>query len=225
MYILSMAFIAIEGADGAGKSTHAALLAEWLRAQGYEVAEFSFPQYGKPSAYFLERYLNGEYGALDSIAPYRAALFFALDRYDVAGDIRAALDAAKIVVTSRFVGSNMAIQGSKIHDAAERKTFYNQISELEYGLLNLPQPDLSVVLSVPAKIADRLIEERSRGSRKLHEAHLSQIQAYVHSFEELCDLHPKKFARFPLSEQGKLQSIAENQSRLRALITSTFALS
>jgi hypothetical protein len=76
-----------------------------------------------------------------------------------------------------------------------------------------------------AKIADRLIEERSRGSRKLHEAHLSQIQAYVHSFEELCDLHPEKFARFPLSEQGKLQSIAENQSRLRALITSTFALS
>ena len=39
--------IVIDGTDGSGKHTQTVLLAKALKAQGYKVKDFSFPQYEK----------------------------------------------------------------------------------------------------------------------------------------------------------------------------------
>ena len=62
-----MAFlIDIEGIDGSGKGTQAALLTGSLREQGYSVELVSFPQYGKTTfALGIADFLNGRFGSLD----------------------------------------------------------------------------------------------------------------------------------------------------------------
>src|SRR4051812_49023840 len=117
-------FIVIEGTDGSGKGTHTKMLLDWLREQGHEVVDFDFPQYGTPSAYFVERYLNGEFGTLEEIGPYRGSLFFAMDRYDAGFRIRSAQANGQIVVSNRYVGSNMGHQGGKIDDPVERRKYF-----------------------------------------------------------------------------------------------------
>ena len=73
-------FIAIEGTDGSGKGTQVTRLVEKLRAAGYDVVSFDFPQYSHESSYFVKQYLNGQYGTANDIGPYTGSLFYALGR-------------------------------------------------------------------------------------------------------------------------------------------------
>src|SRR3954463_14488919 len=105
-------FLVLEGSDGSGKTTQFELLKNRLIDEGHEVEVFDFPRYDKPSSYFVTRYLNGQYGPASKVNPYTASLFYALDRFEAAPEIRKALSAGKIVLSNRYVGSNMAHQGS-----------------------------------------------------------------------------------------------------------------
>ena len=115
-------FIVIEGTDGSGKGTQFKLLAEHLRGLGHDVETFDFPQYDKPSSYFVREYLNGKYGPAGEVGPYTGSLFYALDRYEAAPAIREALQQGKIVLANRFTGSNMAHQGTSFARAEERRS-------------------------------------------------------------------------------------------------------
>src|ERR1700681_404064 len=127
-------FIVIEGADGSGKTTQFKLLAERLRAVGHEVEVFDFPRYDQPSSHFVRRYLNGDYGPASEVSPYSASMFFALDRYEAAPQIRKALEAGKVVLSNRYVGSNMAHQGAKFTSEAEQRGFFIWADSLEFQL-------------------------------------------------------------------------------------------
>jgi dTMP kinase len=104
-------FIVLEGSDGSGKTTQFELLKKRLIGAGYEVEVFDFPRYEKPSSHFVRQYLNGEYGSASSVNPYTASLFYALDRYEAAKDIKSALERGRVVLSNRYVGSNMAHPG------------------------------------------------------------------------------------------------------------------
>src|SRR3990167_190571 len=106
-------FVVIEGVDGSGKTTQFKLLHQRLKAAGYDVETFSFPRYSKPSSHFIKKYLAGDYGVATGVSAYTASLFYALDRYEASPEVSAALNNGKIVLADRYVGSNMAHQGSK----------------------------------------------------------------------------------------------------------------
>src|SRR6185437_3476871 len=130
-------FIVLEGSDGSGKKTQFKLLSERLKAVGYDVEAFDFPRYEEPSSHFVRRYLNGDYGPAAEISPYSASLFYALDRYEAAPLIRAEIQAGKVVLSNRYVGSNMAHQGAKFTSQAEQRGFFIWEDGLEYQLLNI----------------------------------------------------------------------------------------
>lgn len=205
-------FIVIEGTDGSGKGTQFKLLAEYLRAQGHDVATFDFPQYEQTSSHFVKKYLNGEYGGLDDVGPYTASLFYALDRYEAAGEIRKALIEGKIVLANRFTGANMGHQGTKFDNSEERRGYFIWLDNLEYEMLKIPRPDTSLVLRVPAETAQQLVDQKEKRSytdkkRDLHEADIEHLQKAVSVYDELCELFPKDFQRIDCVRDGQLLAV------------------
>jgi len=142
-------FIAIEGVDGCGKSTHARLLAKWLRSKGYRVVVTDEPTNG-PIGRVIKRVLRGEL----KVPVAAEALLFAADRLHHAEQlIIPALRKGRIVITERYYFSSLAYQ-------AARRLLAQWISKLNE---RAPVPDLAVLIDVPAYVA----LDRIRGSRKL----------------------------------------------------------
>lgn len=205
-------FLVIEGTDGSGKGTQHKKLTDRLVAEGYDVATFDFPQYDQASSYFVREYLNGNYGSADEVGPYTSSLFFALDRYQAARDIKQALDAGKVVIANRFTGSNMAHQGTKFANAEERRGYFIWLDNLEFQMLGIPRPDRSFVLRVPAAKAQSLVDQKATRSytdkkRDIHEADMSHLERSVEVYDNLCDLFPKDFTRIDCVRGDQLLSI------------------
>lgn len=205
-------FLVIEGTDGSGKGTQFKLLVDRLRDEGYGVATFDFPQYDQPSSYFVKEYLNGNYGSGEDVGPYTSSLFYALDRYEASFKIREALKEGKIVLSNRFTGSNMAHQGTKFNHAEERRGYFIWLDNLEFQMLNIPRPDRSIVLRVPANIAQALVDQKEKRSytenkRDIHEADLAHMEKSVEVYDDLCQLFPKDFIRLDCVRNKELMDI------------------
>lgn len=205
-------FLAIEGTDGSGKGTQSAKLIERLKAEGYHVAAFDFPQYEKSSSYFVQEYLNGKYGTADEVGPYTGSLFFAMDRYEASPEIRQALSEGKVVIANRFTASNMAHQGTKFLHAEERRGYFIWLDNLEFQMLKIPRPDRSIVLRVPAKIAQKLVDKKAQRAytdkkRDIHEADISHMERSVEVYDDMCQLFPKDFMRIDCVRDNKMLDI------------------
>jgi dTMP kinase len=135
--------IAFEGGEGAGKSSHSALLAEAIRATGRTVVVTH-----EPGATALGQQVRRL--LLDSaepISPRAEALLFAADRAQhVAGVIRPALDRGEVVITDRFVDSSLAYQG------AGRRLAVEEIKRLSRWAAEDLVADLTVLLDVPVEL-------------------------------------------------------------------------
>lgn len=205
-------FLVIEGSDGSGKGTQFKLLVERLKADGYDVSTYDFPQYEKESSYFVREYLNGNYGTAENLGPYTPSLFYALDRFSVSQQISDDLKAGKVVIANRFSGSNMAHQGTKFNTLEERKAFFTWLDQLEFGMLGIPKPDFNVVLLVPAETAQALVDQKEKRSytdkkRDIHEADLSHLQRAVEVYQQLCATFPENFSAIDCTENGELMTI------------------
>ena len=72
----------IDGTDGSGKQTQLQKLKERFDKEGIEYRTVSFPNYDSPSSSLVKMYLNGDFGTdAQSISPYIASTFYAVDRY------------------------------------------------------------------------------------------------------------------------------------------------
>lgn len=196
--------IVLEGSDGSGKATQVNLLSERLKAAGYDVALFDFPRYRRESSHFIKQYLSGAYGTATEISPYTASLFYALDRFEAATDIKRELKAGKIVLVDRFVGSNMAHQGSKFMDPVEQRGFFVWADNLEYNLLGIPRPDTNIYLRVPAETSAKLMSQKNRDQ---HESDTEYLKKSVATYDLLCRLFPKDFTAIECTEDGRLLAI------------------
>ncbi len=208
-------FIAIEGIDGSGKGEQFKLLLRRLKREGFRVATFDFPQYGKPSAFFVEQYLNGRYGGWREVGPYKASVFYALDRFDVGPKIKKWIDEGRVVISNRYVPSNMGHQGAKIDDAQKRKDYLRWVRDFEYGVMGIPKPNTSLILHVPAETAYTLISrKRSRGylkgkRRDIHEKDRSHLRRAEETYLEMAKLFPRDFRVVRCAPNKKLLTIEE----------------
>lgn len=203
-------FIVLEGIDGSGKTTQFRKLVSRLRRSGYKVAAFDFPQYRKPSSYFVREYLNGRYGGWREVGPYKASVFYALDRFDVGRKIRGWLNEGKIVVSNRYLASNMGHQGAKLKSRAERRKFFRWLYQFEYELLGIPKPDLTIVLHVSASIAQRLVDKKGAREyvggmrRDLHEADIKHLRRAEATYLDMVKTFPRDFILLECMERGRL---------------------
>lgn len=140
--------ISVEGIDGCGKSTHARLLAEWLRSRGHETVVTDEPTDGAVGR-IIKHALRG--GLKLPVAA--EALLFAADRVQhIAEVIRPALKAGKVVITERYVYSSLAYQSARGLPTA-------WLESINRAAL---KPDLTIVIDLPAEDALQRIKRSRR---------------------------------------------------------------
>lgn len=140
--------IALEGLDGAGTTTQAGLLADWLRSQDIDVVATAEPTTG-PLGAIARQAMEGRI-AIDSHA---LALAFAADRMDHLcrpNGIRDALLKGKWVVCDRYLASSLA---------------YQSANGLPYEWLlginaHADSPDVTVFIDTPVPESIRRISQR-----------------------------------------------------------------
>lgn len=204
--------IILEGIDGSGKSTQTKLLLGRLQKEGHRTEQISFPQYGKKSAGPIEEYLNGVYGTPANVNPYAASLFYAIDRFDLSEKIRAALAQGTIVISDRYVDSNAGHQGGKIKNLGTRARFLKWLYDLEYGILDVPKPDLVLILHVSPAVGQHLVTKKEKraylkqGTHDAHEADLTHLAAAERSYLWLAKTYPQNHRLVECIRKGTMLS-------------------
>ena len=149
-------FIAVEGGDGAGKSTQIAALADWLRHRGFEVVATR-----EPGGTELGRQLRDillHRGDLGGIGTRTEALLFAADRADhIEKVVKPALARGAIVLTDRHVDSSIAYQSGGRGLPAEA------VAALSAFATDGLRPDLTLLLDVDPAVARDRTAQRSAG--------------------------------------------------------------
>lgn len=216
--------IVIDGTDGSGKKTQFDLLLKRLQDNDADVQTKDFPQYGKKSAGPVEEYLNGSYGDLKEVGAYRASILFAVDRYDASFEMRKWLDDDIHVLCNRYVTANMAHQGGKISNIEERKQYFDWLKELEYGIFEIPEPDINIFLHVPPEIAVKLVEQKGHRDyiggvgKDLHEADMEHQRDTEQVFLELADMLPNTYL-IKCAPKGKLLSPEEIHEKVWEVVS------
>lgn len=159
-------FIVIEWLDGSGKGTQTKLVSERLRELWKKVLVLDYPRYGESSAYFIEKYLNGDYGK--SVWAKQASLFYALDRFDDSFNFKDEMQNYDFIISNRYVSASMMHHGWKIEDPKERLEYISWLDNLEHEILGIPRPDKILFLDVPPKVSQKLVEWRGL-EKDIHE--------------------------------------------------------
>jgi dTMP kinase len=134
-------FIAIEGGEGSGKSTQAALLADALRRIGLTVRLTREPG-GAPGAEAVRRLLLHDHSAVEWLPETEALLHYAARNEHVHRTIAPALAAGEWVISDRFAASTMAYQG--YGSGVDR----GWLARLDQLVMQGFAPDLTLVLDV-----------------------------------------------------------------------------
>jgi dTMP kinase len=157
-----MAFIAVEGIDGAGLSTQTVRLAEWLNKKGKHVLATKEPTNGAVGG-IIRAAVSKEW----SVSPHALQLLFAADRAQhLRREIEPALKSGKTVICDRYT-----------------------LSSLAYGSLDMPldwlkqinesfrKPDLTILLDAHPRITlERLKQNRTKLELFENEAKLQQVR-------------------------------------------------
>ncbi|WP_345799920.1 dTMP kinase [Microbacterium sp. AZCO] len=142
-------FVTLEGGDGVGKTTQAALLEEWLTGLGRTVVRTREPGGTEVGVLVRDIVLHHR----GDIAPRAEALLYAADRaHHIATVVRPALARDEVVIQDRYLDSSVAYQGEgRQLDAAE-------IRELSLWAAAGLLPDLTVLLDLDPRAARRRLD-------------------------------------------------------------------
>jgi len=180
-------FIALEGGEGAGKSTQARLLVDALERRGLTVDLTREPG-GTPGAEAIRELLLHPPG--EGWEAEAEALLFAAARSDhVARRIRPALERGKWVVSDRFVDSSRAYQGGAGALGDELIVALHEIGS------NGLRPDLTLLIEVDEdRIAERLADRDGGASDAIGGRDLSYHRAVASAFRQFAAADPAGFA-------------------------------
>ena len=203
--------IVFEGTDGSGKATQARLMAQRLEREGVKYREIDFPRYGSPFAEPARLYLQGVLGTRPGdVSAYAASVFYAVDRYaSYKEDWGAAYEAGELILANRYTTSNAVHQASKL-PAGEREAYLEWLFDLEYGRLELPEPDLVIYLDLPTDLSEKMMRRREAetGSKAdIHErddAYLRRCRESAREIAEHC-----RWRRIDCASGGAIRAVED----------------
>ena len=158
--------LAIEGIDGAGKGT----LCQALLIQAKK---------------------RGEMGTKNQVPARYAALLYGGDRFESRDVLLALIANNDLVILDRYIYSNVAYNVAKL-PPAEQAELIAWIEELEFGMFELPRPDLTLLLATSTELANRLVGKKDkRGyteqTRDIHEADRDYLSRVSEIYSKLAE--------------------------------------
>jgi dTMP kinase len=184
-------FITFEGIDGAGKSTHMAWSADFLRRQGIALTLTREPGGTVLGEKLRELILAAE----DPIhAETEALLMFSARRQHLEEIIRPALVRGDCVLCDRFTDASFAYQGGG--RGVEKK----KLAALEAWVHPDLQPDLTILFDVSAQVGqdrvarikspDRFERESAEFFVRVRDAYLDRMKESPHRFVRIDGTKP-----------------------------------
>ncbi|NIA24987.1 MAG: dTMP kinase [Gammaproteobacteria bacterium] len=172
-------YVALEGIEGAGKSTVAALLADRLREIGHDVVIVREPG-GTPIGEGIRSVLlHG-----DDMADWTEALLFAAQRAQLAEDVIApALATGSWVIGDRSVYSSLAYQGGA------RRLGFDEVRAVNQAGLQGVWPDTVVLL----RLSPRVGLARQDGGDRIGNQGFEFQSRVADAYEQLACDEPMRF--------------------------------
>ena len=191
-------FVAFEGIDGAGLTTHARLTERFLESKGLKVVLTKEPTDGLVGG-LIRACLRGEWRT----DPMTLQLLFAADRsHHVSSVILPALRSGRAVVTDRYLFSSLA---------------YGSL-DLDYEWLKLvnsrfPLPDVTFVLDIEPEVALRRIREDRFAVELFEELEkLERVRAaYARIAREFANVHVVKTDDEVEEVQRRIEEVLERR--------------
>ncbi len=211
--------IVIEGLDGSGKNTQAVRLYSYLEEKGIKVRKVSFPCYESPSSSLVKMYLAGEFGSeADSVNPYAASSFYAVDRYAA---FKTGLEefylSGGVIIADRYTTSNAVHQSSKLPED-KRKEYLNWLFEYEYRYLGIPEPDAVIYLRVDPEVSQKLMSGRYNNDEKkkdIHERDVDYLKRSREAADECAEMFGWRVIECTLN--GEMRSIEDIFSDIKTI--------
>lgn len=206
--------VVIEGVDASGKQTQTEKLYDNIKNLGINARKIEFPNYESETSSLVRMYLGGEFGNnAESVNPYTASAFFAVDRVGSIKCIwRDKLNETDVVIADRYVTSNMIHQASKIADVKEKEAFLDWVYDFEYNKLELPKPDLVIFLDMPVEYAQKLMLNRKNkiNDSEIKDIHESDINYLKKSYDNAVYVANKyNWHTISCVEDGKIRTIED----------------
>ena len=212
--------IVLEGIDGSGKSAQFRRLCARLEKDGIDYNHIVFPRYDQESSALIRMYLNGEFGTRpDDVNAYTASTFFAVDRFaSYKKDWGAIYEDGGLFLSDRYTTSNAVHQGSKLSDD-ELPAFFRWLSDLEYGKMGLPRPDLVIYLDVDIETSlarMRRREAKNNTHADIHEKDLDYLRRCLHTADRAADFYG--WTRIPFQHNGIEREVDEKNEEIYRVI-------
>jgi dTMP kinase len=195
-------FITFEGGEGSGKSTQIGILSKIFATRGIQGVVTREPG-GSPGAEIMRHLVLSGFGKL--LGGNAEAMLFAAAREDhVRTVIEPALQAGRWVLCDRFTDSTRVYQGRL------GNVDLKLIRSLEHVTIGDLQPDLTIVLDVPAEIG------MARAARRRGSAQPDRFEAESEVFHRrLRDAYKQVVADEPdrcvlISANDDIETVAQN---------------
>lgn len=195
-------FIAIEGGDGAGKTTQIRNLVDHLESRGFDPVIATREPGGTPVGQSIRSVLlDGE-----AVSPKSEALLYAADRaHHVATLINPHLDQGGAVITDRYIDSSLAYQ------AGGRELSEDDVLSLSRWAASGLVPNLTLVLDIDPRVAAERMGSREDANH-LDKQSLEFKDRVRQGFLRLAEAEPERYAVIPAGRS--VNEVAEHIQRV-----------
>lgn len=199
--------IVFEGLDCSFKETNSNLLNEYIQKKGGKSVAIHFPRYGKKPSYFVESYLHGNYGGMDTMNSGTISMFYMLDMFDYMKKTgMKLLEQGTNIILDRYWYCNLYYRLGKAQLENNRPVTPEEYFNINKAVndiadtLELPKPDLIIKMITDKDVMIDYVNHKHNKEADIHEDNNGYLKAV---YDNYIDYSLSKF----LEKQGTYTQI------------------